>query len=207
MPAVRAGWGLLGRRKTHAVIAFALALSVGLPAASDAGAAGSAPTTAPPHPASCRGALTLPTQANLTLMGTAIVCLINRERAHYQLPALSPNGDLQGIASSLSREMAASGDFADNSTTGETPWERISSSPYAWGARTLYAAQNIGWGTDGLATPTGVVNEWMHSAPHRHIILTGSYRNIGAGVAPIAPSTLTDEKPGATYTVDFAARG
>ena len=173
---------------------------------SGAGAAGSAAGTTPTRQAPCRGALTLPTHTNLALMNTAIVCLINRERAHYRLPTLTPNPALQGIASSLSREMAASGNFADDSLTGETPWQRISTSPYAWGARTLYAAQNIGWGTDGLATPTGVVYEWMHSPPHRHIILTDSYRNIGVGVAPIAPSTLTHEKPGATYTVEFAAR-
>jgi uncharacterized protein YkwD len=200
---------------TLALFALTLALSVGSFGASGAGAAGLAASTAPPPQASaasprqatCRGTLTLPNHSNLALMDAAIVCLIDRERAHYQLPALTPNRDLQGIASSLSREMAASGDFADDSLTGETPWQRINASPYAWGARTLYAAQNIGWGTDGLATPTGVVNEWMHSAPHRHIILTGNYRNIGAGVAPIAPSSLTDEKPGATYTVEFAARG
>jgi uncharacterized protein YkwD len=199
------------RRQTRAVIAVALALAVwslGVGSAyAAARAAGPTPAKngAPQTP--CRGELTLPTHTDLTLIDTAIVCLIDRERAHYRLPALTPNRDLQGIASSLSREMAASGYFGDDSLEGETPWQRITSSPYAWGVQTLYVAQNIGWGTDGLATPTGMVEEWMHSPPHRHIILTGSYRDIGVGAEPVAPSLLTDEKPGATYTVEFAARG
>jgi|HubBroStandDraft_3_1064219.scaffolds.fasta_scaffold01189_6 uncharacterized protein YkwD len=139
-------------------------------------------------------------------MDTAIVCLIDRERAHYRLPALRVNPDLQGIASTLSSEMAVRGYFGDDSAEGETPWQRIDSSPYAFGAQTLLAGQNIGWGTNGLATPMGMVSEWMHSAPHRKIILTSGYRDVGAGAAPIAPSSLTDEHPGATYTVELAAR-
>ena len=75
------------------------------------------------------------------------------------------------------------------------------------GTRVVAAGQNIGWGTGGLATPQGVVEEWMRSPPHRLILLSSGYRDAGAGVAPIAPSSVTDERPGATYTVEFAARG
>jgi uncharacterized protein YkwD len=194
-------------RRARVVIATTLALSAVLFGAGAAYAAGSAPATTPPPSSRCRGELTLPTHTNLPLMDTAVVCLIDRERVHYRLAPLIPNRDLQGIASSLSKEMAVAGYFGDDSLEGETPWQRITSSPYAWGAQTLYAGQNIGWGTDGLATPMGMVEEWMRSAPHRHIILTSSYRDIGAGAEPVAPSRLTDEKPGATYTVEFAARG
>jgi uncharacterized protein YkwD len=195
------------RRLTHAVAAAALVLQAGSLGVGSARAAGASPSVSPPSRGVCRGELTLPTSSNSKLMDTAVLCLIDRERAHYRFPALRPNPDLQGIASTLSSEMAAEGYFGDDSEEGETPWQRIASSPYAWGAQTLLAAQNIGWGTDGLATPMGIVNEWMHSAPHRKIILTSSYRDVGAGVAPIAPSSLTDERPGATYTVEFAARG
>ncbi len=194
------------KRQTHAVIAMALALSVGLPGAAGARAEASVRTTAQPHGGTCSGEQTLPTNSNLGLIDSAIMCLIGRERAHYRLVSLQPNRDLQGIASSLAREMAVSGYFGDNSVAGETPWQRVTASPYARDARSLFIAQNIGWGTDALATPSGMVNAWMHSAPHRHIILTSAYRDIGAGAEPVAPSSLTDEKPGATYTVDLAAR-
>jgi uncharacterized protein YkwD len=155
----------------------------------------------------CRGALTLPTHSNQTLIDGAVTCLIGRERARLRVPALRANPALQGIATSLAREMASHGYFGDDTMTGQTPWQRIASSPYAVGARVVAAGQNIGWGTGGLATPQGVVEEWMHSAPHRLILLSSGYRDVGAGVAPIAPSSVTDERPGATYTVEFAARG
>jgi uncharacterized protein YkwD len=154
----------------------------------------------------CRGALTFPTYSNPALIDSAIRCLVNRERADHSLPTLRPNRELQGIASSLAGEMAVGGYFGDDTLSGQTPWQRIVASPYATGARVLAAAQNIGWGTGTLATPEGVVEQWMASPPHRLIILTSGYRDIGAGVAPVAPSSLTHEKPGATYTLALADR-
>ena len=97
--------------------------------------------------------------------------------------------------------------FGDDTPSGTTPWQRITASAYGIGAHSVAAAQNIGWGTQQMATPAGMVSIWMHSAPHRQIVLTGGYRDIGIGVAPAAPTSLTNGAPGATYTVEFAARG
>jgi uncharacterized protein YkwD len=190
------------KRRAGAVIAVALAMVCALQGATAADGA-----TAAASDGHCRGAFTLPTRSDLTLIDNAVTCLIDRERAHQRLAALRPNPDLQGIASSLAREMARSGFFGDDSEAGQTPWERIVESPYAVGAQVVAAAQNIGWGTGGLATPQGVVDEWMRSTPHRLIILSSGYSDVGVGAAPIAPSSLTHEKPGATYTVEFAERG
>lgn len=184
------------------VIAVALAVAYTTQGATPAQGA-----TASTGSARCRGALTLPTHTNLKLIDTAVTCLIERERAHHGLPALQPNSDLQKIASSLAGEMAGSGYFGDDSEAGQTPWQRIIESPYAVGTQVVATAQNIGWGTGGLATPQGVVEEWMRSTPHRLIILSSGYRDVGVGAAPIAPSSMTHEKPGATYTVELAARG
>ncbi len=189
-------------RRAGAVIAVALAMVCALQGATPVRGA-----TASTGSGRCRGALTLPIRSNLTLIDSAVICLIDRERAEHRLPALQPNSDLHGIASSLAREMASSGYFGDDSEAGQTPWQRITESPYAVGAQVVAAAQNIGWGTGGLATPQGVVEEWMRSPPHRLIMLSSGYRDVGVGAAPIAPSSLTNEKPGATYTVEFAARG
>jgi uncharacterized protein YkwD len=201
-------------RRAGAFIAVVLVITAGSLSAANARAASSAlhrrqsrrGSATPAANGRCRGALTLPTTTNHPLIDTAVMCLIDRERAHQQLPALQPNSDLQGIASSLAREMAVHGYFGDDSMSGQTPWQRITSSPYAVGAQVVAAGQNIGWGTGGLATPEGVVDEWMHSPPHRLIILSSGYQDIGVGVAPVAPSSLTNEKPGATYTVEFAER-
>ena len=192
-------WGV------RAIVVAAFAASTALLGGETAllgGNAASAASSAKP----CRGALTLPTHSNHTLIDTAITCLVDRERADHRLPVLHPNRELQGIASSLASEMAIAGYFGDDTTSGLTPWQRITASPYGAGVRSLATAQNIGWGTGGLATPEGVIEEWMASPPHRLIILTGGYRDVGAGVAPVAPSSLTDEKPGATYTLELADR-
>jgi uncharacterized protein YkwD len=197
--------GGLGVAATHAAgSASSLTRPRTRSAASTTTSPGHATTTASER---CRGALTLPTRSNIALIDRAVTCLIDRERAHARLAALQPNPDLQGIASSLAREMARDGYFGDDSVAGQTPWQRITESPYAVGAQVVAVAQNIGWGTGGLATPEGVVEEWMRSTPHRLIMLSGDYRDVGVGAAPIAPSSLTNEKPGATYTVEFAERG
>jgi hypothetical protein len=47
----------------------------------------------------------------------------------------------------------------------------------------------------------------MLSPPHREIMLSSGYRDIGVGIAPAAPPKLTDGLPGATYAVEFASRG
>lgn len=136
----------------------------------------------------------------------ATLCLVERERETYHLGLLRPNSSLQRIAAAQAKDMVVGDYFGDNSLAGGTPWQRVTASPYAVGARSLATAQNIGWGTAELATPAAMVNGWMLSPPHRQIMLTGGYRDIGVGVAPAVPSSLTDGLPGATYTVEFAAR-
>jgi uncharacterized protein YkwD len=154
----------------------------------------------------CGDATLRPTRANLARVASATLCLIERERQAYHLGLLRANASLQRIAANQAKNMVVGDYFGDNTPAGGTPWQRITASLYASGAHGLAAAQNIGWGTQELATPAGMVNMWMLSPPHREIMLTGAYRDIGVGVAPAAPSSLTEGQPGATYTVEFAAR-
>ncbi len=156
---------------------------------------------------SCGGAYLQPTRANLKRVTAATRCLIERERETYRLGLLHSNGSLQRIATSQAREMVIGDYFGDNSLSGSTPMQRIEVSAYASRTKSLLAAQNIGWGTGGLATPAAMVHGWMLSPPHRRIMLSGGYRDVGVGIAPAAPPRLTDGLPGATYTVEFAVRG
>jgi uncharacterized protein YkwD len=155
---------------------------------------------------SCSGAYLQPTRADLSQVKAATLCLIERERRVYRVGLLRSNGSLQRIATSQAKEMVIGDYFGDNSLAGSTPMQRIEVSAYASRTKSLAAAQNIGWGTGGLATPAAMVRGWMLSPPHRHIMLTGGYRDVGVGIAPAAPPRLTEGLPGATYTVEFAAR-
>ena len=72
---------------------------------------------------------------------------------------------------------------------------------------TLLTAQNIGFGTGPHATPAGIVNAWMHSPPHRRIMLTGAYRDAGVGSMASVPSGISSSWLGGTYAVEFGMRG
>jgi uncharacterized protein YkwD len=181
----------------------ALAVATGLLACPLGGAAMGASSS----PGACKDASLRPTRKDIARVTAATLCLIDRARSAYKLGPLRANSSLQGIATSQAKAMVVGDYFGDDSPSGTTPWQRIATSAYAAGAHSIAAAQNIGWGTSKMATPAGMVSIWMHSPPHREIVLTSGYRDIGIGVAPAAPTSLTKGAPGATYTVEFAARG
>ena len=207
------------RRAKRAAIVAMLAVSglVGVPATAPARAWGTASaSTGPPNaptatPArawgkACRDTYVQPTRAYLSRVNAATLCLIERERRVHRRGLLHSNRSLQRIATSQAKEMVIGDYFGDNNRSGWTPIQRIEVSAYASRTRSLAAAQNIGWGTGILATPAAMVRGWMLSPPHRRIMLTSDYRDIGVGIAPAAPPRLTEGLSGATYTVEFAAR-
>jgi uncharacterized protein YkwD len=57
----------------------------------------------------------------------------------------------------------------------------------------------------GRPTPHREVLAWMHSPPHRRIILTASYRDVGVGIAFAAPRRGV--RRGATYVGEFGHVG
>jgi uncharacterized protein YkwD len=84
---------------------------------------------------------------------------------------------------------------------------RVRSTAYLASANGWALGENIAWGAGSLATPTATVRAWMHSAGHRHNILTGRFSEIGIGVVPGAPVALPADMNAATYTTDFGTRG
>ena len=87
--------------------------------------------------------------------------------------------------------------FFDHNSPTETWDARI--------ARYLKApltGENIAMGAGSYATPAGIVTQWMHSPPHRAIILTAGLHRVGLGLA----IGTFDGTPGAVIaTADFAA--
>jgi uncharacterized protein YkwD len=154
----------------------------------------------------CRGANLLPTSADLAAVDTATACLIDRERGVAHLAALRANGSLQRVASQQSREMVLGDYFGDDSRAGRTPLQRIVATRYLHRAAVVSTAQNIGWGTGTQATPAAIVAAWMASPPHREIVLTDEFRDIGVGTSAAAPAALAGGQSGATYTVEFGVR-
>jgi uncharacterized protein YkwD len=189
-----------------AALTVACAWSPGAFARGEAIDASRSPRRHAATPAPCRDANLRPTRSDLPAVETATVCLLDRVRRAAHLRALRPDRNLQRVASRQSSEMVLGDYFGDNSRSGRTPLQRIAATRYLRRSTRASTAQNIGWGTGVHATPSAIVAAWMQSPPHRQIVLTGAFRDIGVGAAPAAPAALAAGQPGATYTVEFGTR-
>lgn len=164
------------------------------------------PATATAHAAyRCRGAHLRPNKSNIGLVTRSTICLIDRVRHAHRLRPLRANRALGRVASGQSYDMLVGHYFGDNSLSGLTPMARIVASAYGRHSSSLAIGQNIGWGTGRQATPASMVRAWMRSAPHREILLSGRYRDIGVGVRQGSPRGRRSSRAG-IYTVDLGVR-
>jgi uncharacterized protein YkwD len=173
-------------------------------------ALGSGPTArASVAPTPCAGEHAIPNGRNSRELDDAALCLMNEIRIAQRLPELHFNASLARIASGQASDMVRGHYFGDQSLSGQSPLSRVIASGYAVHPSSvrLLTAQNIGYGTGPNATPAGIVKAWMLSPPHRKIILTAAYRDVGVGVARSVPSGLSSRWLGGTYAVEFGTRG
>jgi uncharacterized protein YkwD len=186
------------RLSVSAALVVALLMSAGAPSASIA--------QAKRAPRACAGANLVPTSANAATISAATLCLIDRVRGAHHLLPLRPNRELQAVAVAQTYSMVRRDYFADNPPTGLTLGARIAASRYLAHAAKFSTAQNIGWGTVRDASPARMLDAWMASPPHRQVILTAAYRDVGVGVVPSVPSVVGGGSRGATFAVEFGTR-
>jgi len=156
-----------------------------------------------PAAASCAGAGSAPSHPFLTQTERATVCLINAARRAHGLAGVRSDALLRRAARRHSSDMVRRRYFEHTSLDGRSFVSRIRGVGYLQNARFWQAGENIGWGVGAGSTARAIVRAWMNSPPHRHIILTPGFRNIGVGVVPGSPRHRTR---GATYTADFGYR-
>jgi len=161
-----------------------------------------APGAASADPA-CPDSDLQPTAANLPQVEAATLCMINVERAHNGLGALTLNAVLQAAALQHSQDMVAHSFFSHDSSSGEDFEDRILRFNYAPPNTRWWAGENIAWGTLWLANADAIVVSWMNSPEHRANILRAGYRELGVGIVPATPS---GDPSGATYTADFGTK-
>jgi len=191
--------GVRLRAKTYLCAAFSAALLVGtLVLALTAALAAAAQKR-------CRNASLAPATSDVAAVERATTCLVNEQRARHHLRRLRRNAALARIAQGQSADMVRGNYFADHSLRGLSPLERII--PALLPARVAAIGQNIGWGTGVGATAAGIVEAWMKSPPHRRVILTRAYTEIGVGVTPSLPAMLEVGTSGATYALDVTGAG
>jgi uncharacterized protein YkwD len=146
----------------------------------------------------CRGTGASPAKQRLYVIRHATLCLINRVRAQHGLRRLRANRRLRRGAIGHARDMVQRHYFAHTSLRA-----RLSTTGYATSRTAWTAGEALAWGTGPRATPSSIVDAWMHSPGHRQILLTGRFRDAGVGVARGAPGPA---RGGATYTLDLACR-
>ncbi len=155
-------------------------------------------------PGSCSGAELRPTAADLRVIRSATLCLVNRERAADGERGLVPDVRLQHAAQAHTDSMAFKDYFEHIGPQGETPLSRIRAAGYLLSSHVAFeVGENIGWGTLWEGTPRAVVAAWMASAGHRANILDARFSNTGIGVSTHPPLSLAGGQAGAIYTQDF----
>jgi uncharacterized protein YkwD len=163
-----------------------------------------APAGAAQGAGQCPGSMDIPasTGAMATAAGST-VCLVNVERTSRGVPALRRDGDLAQAARGHAADMSRHNYFSHVSPSGDTLGDRLRHAGYGRAGDGWRAGEDLGWGTGDRATPNALVDAWLESSEHRRILLSGTYREIGMGVAGGAPQQAGPGLPGATYAMDL----
>jgi len=125
-----------------------------------------------------------------------VLVLLNQVRQQQGLSLFTASVQLRSAARFHSDDMLQRGYFGHDSPD------------QAWDARVRgylnapLIGEDLAWGNGSYGTPAGIVSQWMHSAPHRAVILTAGLHRIGIG---IATGTFGGNGGVSMATADFAA--
>jgi len=136
-------------------------------------------------------------------MRRGIICLINSARRRNGLRPYRRNFKLTRAATRHSRSMVRRDYFSHYGPGGTTPGERIARTGYFAGTSARAWGENIAAGVRRSGSPLAIFRAWMGSPGHRAIILSGTFRHLGIGIARGYPNSSGD---GATYTIDVAMK-
>src|SRR3954471_15079101 len=159
-----------------------------------------------PATKSCAGGGVAPAMASDAEVRSAVLCLLNRQRALQGLAPLHGNARLRRAGWGHARDMVAHRYFAHRSRNGAPFDTRIRATGYMSNVSHWWVGENLAWGAGARATPRRIVAAWMHSPPHRANILAGRFTEIGIAVVRGAP-VARRVTPAATYATEFGARG
>ncbi len=133
-----------------------------------------------------------------------LLALVNATRKAHGLPKLRAVASLERAARAHSRQMLTKGFFSHSSFSGETFAARIVRLGYTnVGYSSWTAGEDIAYGSGTAGTPRAIFKAWMHSAPHRHVILTRRFRDVGVGRAS---GTCSGVAGVIFFTLDCGAR-
>ena len=150
----------------------------------------------------CPGAAIGPSAQTLRQAASAVVCLVNVERARNGLPALLGDRQLAQAAARHSRDMVQRAFFSHVTPSGAILTDRLRRSRYIRPHTAWDVGEALGWGSGASATPSAIVVAWIASPPHERILLGADFRQVGVGVAAGSPEPGAPGITGASYTLD-----
>ena len=133
--------------------------------------------------ARCAGSTTAPGALSGTARQRAVVCEINRVRRRHGLARVSVDARLTRMAGSFAQAMVSRRFFSHVGPGGATLGARLRAAGYRGHA----AGEVLAWGEGRYASPRAAVRSWLHSPPHRRVLLGRRYRDVGVGVALGSP--------------------
>ena len=139
----------------------------------------SAGAPAPASAARCTGASAAPGSLSGAARQRAVVCEINRVRRGHGLRPVVADARLTRMAGRFARAMVSRGFFSHVGPGGATLDARLRAAGY----RGRSAGEVLAWGQGRYASPRAAVRSWLHSPPHRRVLLGRNYRDVGVGVA------------------------
>jgi uncharacterized protein YkwD len=148
--------------------------------------------------ATCAGAHARPSRLAAATARAALMCVINRARAAHRLPAFGAERHLRRAAKRHARDMVRHRYFAHQRAGGPSFGARLRAAGWHGHA----AGEAIAWGCGKSASAASTVRAWLHSPPHRAIVLSRGYRLAGIGVKGHAPASCGR---GATWVLDAGA--
>jgi uncharacterized protein YkwD len=134
-----------------------------------------------------------------------VLVQINGLRRSHGLAPLRASAALRRAADSHSVAMATRGFFAHESADGSAFWQRLARYyPQRGGAWSV--GENLLWSSPDVDAPNAL-RMWMNSPPHRKILLTARWREVGLSAvhAPAAPGVYGGREV-TVITADFGVR-
>ncbi len=126
---------------------------------------------------------------------SALINLINQERAVNGLAAYGVNGLLTNAARGHSQDMACNDYFSHTGLDGSTSASRVAAQGYSYS----WVGENIYAGSGGYNSAESAFAYWMQSPPHYANLMNTNYTEIGIGYVYYANSTY-----GGYFTANFA---
>jgi uncharacterized protein YkwD len=169
---------------------------------SAAGAAAVPAVSSAAQPCIANGSARVPTEVTLQEAAASAARAINRERAVRDLVPLGVDPRLALAAQRHARDMVRRGFFSHVTPDGRGMTARVRVTGYLRNAAAWALGETLAWGAGSCSTPAAAVAAWMESPPHRRVILSRRYLQVGVGVAiglPLGPAPAA----GATYAAEL----